>query len=130
MTGAKRLLILDGHSSYQTADYDIFWKENTNISLCMLPHTSYLLQPLDMGIFSPLTQVYRKLVEGMTVAGNNHINKISIRPFMNNETSIPRIRSRAVARPVYLSPTTIILYALVLKVTYEIIQNSIRAAVV
>jgi hypothetical protein len=38
-------------------------------------HTSHLLQPLDVGVFGPLKRAYRKLVEGMMVAGNNHINK-------------------------------------------------------
>jgi hypothetical protein len=75
MTGAKRLLILDGHSSHQTADFDIFCKENTIICLCMPPYTSHLLQPLDVGVFSPLKRAYGKLVEGMMVAGNNYINK-------------------------------------------------------
>ena len=38
-------------------------------------HTSHLLQPLDVGVFSPLKRAYRKLVKGIMVAGNNHINK-------------------------------------------------------
>jgi hypothetical protein len=75
MTGAKRLLILDGHSSHQTADFDIFCKENAIICLCMPSYTSHLLQPLDVGVFSPLKRAYGKLVEGMMVAGNNHIDK-------------------------------------------------------
>jgi hypothetical protein len=41
----------------------------------MPPHTSHLLQPLDVGVFSPLKRAYRKLVEGMMVARNNHIDK-------------------------------------------------------
>jgi hypothetical protein len=74
-TGAKRLLILDGHSSHQTAEFDAFCKENAIICLCMPPHTSHLLQPLDIGVFGPLKRAYGKLVEGMMVAGNNHIDK-------------------------------------------------------
>ncbi|KAG2001681.1 hypothetical protein GB937_010024 [Aspergillus fischeri] len=42
-TGAKRLLILDSHSSHQTAEFDAFCKENAIICLCMPPHTSHLL---------------------------------------------------------------------------------------
>ncbi|ODM22204.1 hypothetical protein SI65_03050 [Aspergillus cristatus] len=75
-TGAKRLLILDGHSSHQTAEFDNFCKENAIICLCMPPHTSHLLQPLDVGIFGPLKRAYGKLVETMMVAGNNHIDKV------------------------------------------------------
>lgn len=74
-TGAKRLLILDGHSSHQTAEFDDFCKENSIICLCMPAHTSHLLQPLDVGVFGPLKRAYGKVVEEMMVAGNNHIDK-------------------------------------------------------
>jgi hypothetical protein len=73
--GAKRLLILDGHSSHLTAEFDLFCKENAIICLCMPPHSSHLLQPLDVGLFGPLKRAYGKLVEQMMVAGNNHIDK-------------------------------------------------------
>jgi hypothetical protein len=73
--GAKRLLILDGHSSHLTAEFDLFCKENAIVCLCMPPHSSHLLQPLDVGVFGPLKRAYGKLVERMMVAGNNHIDK-------------------------------------------------------
>jgi len=41
----------------------------------MPPHTSHLLQPLDVGVFGPLKRAYGKLVEEMMVARNNHIDK-------------------------------------------------------
>ena len=34
-----------------------------------------ILQPLDIGVFGPFKHAYGKLVEGMMVAGNNHIDK-------------------------------------------------------
>jgi hypothetical protein len=72
--GAKRLLILDGHSSHLTAGFDAFCKENGIICLCMPPHSSHLLQPLDVGVFGPLKRAYGKLVEAMMRGGNNHID--------------------------------------------------------
>jgi hypothetical protein len=75
LTGAKRLLILNSHSSYLTPEFDTFYKENAIIYLYMPLHTSHLLQPLDVGVFGPLKRSYGKLVEGMMVARNNHINK-------------------------------------------------------
>jgi len=57
-TGAYRLLILDGHSSHATPEFDQFCKDNKIITLCMPPHTSHLLQPLDVGCYSPLKVVY------------------------------------------------------------------------
>ena len=74
-TGAKQLLILDDYSSHQTVEFDIFCKKNIIICLCMPPHTSHLLQPLDVGVFGPLKHAYGKLVEGIMAASNNYIDK-------------------------------------------------------
>jgi hypothetical protein len=52
--GTYRLLIIDGHSSHVTPEFDLFCKEYSIITLCMLPHLSHLLQPLDVGCFSVL----------------------------------------------------------------------------
>lgn len=41
----------------------------------MPPHTSHLLQPLDVGIFGPLKRAYGKLIEDMMMGRNNHIDK-------------------------------------------------------
>jgi len=69
------LLILNSHSSYQIAEFDIFCKKNAIICFCMPPHTSYLLQPLDISVFGLLKHVYKKLVEGIIAANNNYIDK-------------------------------------------------------
>ena len=74
-TGAKRLLILDGHSSHLTAEFDTFCKKNAIVCLCMPAHASHLLQPLDVGVFGLLKRAYRKLLEKRMIAGNNHIDK-------------------------------------------------------
>jgi len=55
-----RLLILDGHDSHTSDDF--MWNcFNNNIHLVFLPaHTSHVLQPLDLSVFSPLKHTYRK----------------------------------------------------------------------
>ena len=73
--GAKWLLILDGHSSHLTADFDAFCNDNVIICLCMPANSSHLLQSLDVGVFGPLKHAYGKLVEAMMRDGNNHIDK-------------------------------------------------------
>jgi len=73
--GAKWLLILDGHNSHLTAEFDFFCKQHAIICLCMPPYTSHLLQPLVVGIFGPLKRAYGKLIEGVTMSRNNHIDK-------------------------------------------------------
>ena len=50
----RRLLILDGHGSHITASF-IAGCINYNIDLLVLPpHTSHILQPLDISLFAPL----------------------------------------------------------------------------
>ncbi|OBS17615.1 hypothetical protein FPOA_11933 [Fusarium poae] len=49
--GAYRLLILDGHESHHSADFERYCQDNKIITLCMPPHASHLLQPLDVGCF-------------------------------------------------------------------------------
>ena len=52
--GRTRLLICDGHDSHISGSFIACCMEN-NIQLLVLPpHTSHILQPLDVGIFGPL----------------------------------------------------------------------------
>ena len=61
----RRLLILDGHDSHTTTEFMWHCFDN-NIQLLFLPaHTSHVLQPLDLSVFSPLKHTYRKLLNQM-----------------------------------------------------------------
>ena len=62
--GVYRLLILDGHGSHITLEFNLFCKDHSIITLCMPPHSSHLLQPLDVSCFSPLKRSYGQQVEG------------------------------------------------------------------
>ena len=53
-----RLLLLDGHESHNSTDFELYCKENNIITLCMLPHLSNLLQSLDTGCFGSLKLAY------------------------------------------------------------------------
>jgi hypothetical protein len=50
----RRLLLLDGHGSHLTARFIAFCLDKNIDLVCLPPHTSHLLQPLDVGLFSPL----------------------------------------------------------------------------
>ena len=50
----RRLLTMDGHSSYITADLIALCMENAIDILILPPHCSHALQPLDVSVFSPL----------------------------------------------------------------------------
>ena len=55
-----RLLIIDGHGIHTTTDFMYSCFQN-NIYLLFLPaHTSHILQPLDLAVFSVLKRAYRK----------------------------------------------------------------------
>jgi hypothetical protein len=54
----KRLLIVDGHSSHVNMAF-INWADEHGIILLILPpHTTHRLQPLDVGLFQPLSTYY------------------------------------------------------------------------
>ena len=78
--GARRLLILDGHESHQSLEFQDLCKESNIYTLCMPPHSSHLLQPLDVGCFSPLKRAYSHEVESLIRDHINHITKLEFLP--------------------------------------------------
>ncbi|CAP79192.1 Pc06g01990 [Penicillium rubens Wisconsin 54-1255] len=74
--GGYRLLILDGHGSHLTPKFDEICEENKIIPICMPPHSSHLLQPLDIGCFAVLKRSYGRMVEMKMRCGSNHIDKL------------------------------------------------------
>ncbi|KZL83982.1 transposase [Colletotrichum incanum] len=78
--GAYRLLILDGHESHHSVDFELHCKEHKIITLCMPAHSSHKLQPLDVGCFSPLKRAYGKEIEGLMRAHITHIAKEDFLP--------------------------------------------------
>ncbi|KAM5529819.1 hypothetical protein BFJ63_vAg17750 [Fusarium oxysporum f. sp. narcissi] len=79
-TGPYRLLILDGHESHHSADFQIYCEENNIITLCMPPHSSHLLQPLDIGCFGPLKKAYGRDIEHLIRRSITHISKTEFFP--------------------------------------------------
>jgi DDE superfamily endonuclease/helix-turn-helix, Psq domain/Tc5 transposase DNA-binding domain len=73
--GVYRLLILDGHGSHLSPEFDLFCREHSIITLCMPPYSSHLLQPLDVGCFAVLKRSYGRQIEGYMRSGVNHIDK-------------------------------------------------------
>ncbi|EED11440.1 transposon, putative [Talaromyces stipitatus ATCC 10500] len=87
--GNYRMLILDGHGSHLTPEFDHICTENKIIPICMPPHSSHLLQPLDVGCFAVLKRHYGQLVEQRMRLGFNHIDK------MDFLTAFPQARTAA-----------------------------------
>jgi hypothetical protein len=74
-TGRYCLLILDGHGSHHTAQFEEFCREKEIITACMPPHSSHLLQPLDVGCFGPLKTAYGQQFESQMRLGIDHVDK-------------------------------------------------------
>lgn len=56
-----RLVLMDGHASHVSVEFlDGRWRRI--IPMCFPPHSTHIMQPLDVSIFGPLTQAYRDQV--------------------------------------------------------------------
>ena len=56
------LLIYDGHNSHLTYNTVKTCMDNNIRLICLPPHTSHALQPLDVGVFGPLKKAWRHAV--------------------------------------------------------------------
>ena len=74
--GPYRMLVLDGHESHDSADFQSYCKSNNIIPLCLPAHSSHLTQPLDVGCFSVLKRSYGLQIEHFIKAHINHISKV------------------------------------------------------
>ncbi len=62
-----RLLILDGHGSHETTDFMYLCYQNNVHLLFLPPHSSHVLQPLDLSVFSSLKSHYRTAVGSLAL---------------------------------------------------------------
>ncbi|EDN90727.1 hypothetical protein SS1G_00127 [Sclerotinia sclerotiorum 1980 UF-70] len=73
--GRYRMLVLDGHESYKSPAFQEYCKEHNIILLSLLPHSSHLIQPLDIGCFDPLKHSYNRQIENFIKAHITYITK-------------------------------------------------------
>jgi hypothetical protein len=78
--GAYRLLIIDGHESHCSIEFQDYCKENKIITLCMPPHSSHLLQPLDVVPYSLLKRHYGDGISLLARSRIHHIDKETFLP--------------------------------------------------
>ncbi len=74
--GTHRLLILDGHESHVASDFIQYCCDHSIVALCLPPHSTHLLQPLDVGVFGPLGKAYKKCVHLHSRYGAVTVNKL------------------------------------------------------
>ena len=74
-TNTHRLLIVDGHDSHVTVEAIQFCVSHDIVLVCLPPHATHLLQPLDVGVFLPLSTYYSGLLEARCRFGSRNISK-------------------------------------------------------
>ncbi|KAH8927024.1 DDE-domain-containing protein, partial [Atractiella rhizophila] len=68
------LLIVDGHGSYSSALIIRYvWEHlhNTVHIICLPPHTTHKLQPLDVGVFGPIGKAWSQVTDDMLEEGRD-----------------------------------------------------------
>ena len=73
--GNYRLLILDGHGSHETAPFLGHCRLHKILVLRLPPHTSHLLQPLDVGLFGPLKKILSVKIDSLIRTAVSRIQK-------------------------------------------------------
>jgi hypothetical protein len=72
----RRLLTLDGHSSHITANFIAYCMNNQIDLLVLPPHTSHVLQPLDISIFQPLKRALATETDRLAALDSGRIPRI------------------------------------------------------
>jgi len=78
--GTYRLLIINGHKSYNSINFQDLYKEEKIITLYIPSYSSHLLQLLNIDCFLPLKRAYRGQISGLARSFINHIIKIKFLP--------------------------------------------------
>lgn len=89
------MLYINGHASYISTAAIKFTIKYKIILLYLLAYTTYILQPLDVGIFSPLATIYKNHLHRSTLLGAGYnIDKcdfLEFYKFARRQALIPEI---------------------------------------
>jgi hypothetical protein len=69
------LLICNGHDSHITSDFILHCLQSDIILLLLPPHSSHLLQPLDVGFFRPLKKYMSTELQRIINTGIHRLEK-------------------------------------------------------
>ncbi|KAH9235348.1 hypothetical protein K456DRAFT_1802134, partial [Colletotrichum gloeosporioides 23] len=69
------ILIINSHKSYLSAKFNNYYKQNNIITVSMPAYSLYLLQLLDITLYSPLKHIYSNEINLFIRASINHITK-------------------------------------------------------
>jgi len=72
----KRLLICDGHDSHISAEFVRYCMDNDILILLLVPHSSHITQPLDVGVFGPLKRAMSYQLDHIFRTGVSRLQKV------------------------------------------------------
>lgn len=78
-----RLIIFDGHSSHVSHAFIQYCIENRIIAFCLPPHSTNILQPMDVGVFGPYKNYYAQVVEREFRYGRFGVSKANFWEFLS-----------------------------------------------
>ena len=88
--GQYRMLVMDGHVSHVSLEFVTYCENHKIIPLCLPPHSTHILQPLDIGIFSPLAKAYKTRVSRNSVFGATYVSNAQfLQDYYKARLSIP-----------------------------------------
>jgi hypothetical protein len=73
--GNWRILVLDGHGSHITGEFQYECLINQVILIYLLPHSSHLLQPCDLGPFAHLKRAYSNNLKAYITPGKAQLSR-------------------------------------------------------
>jgi len=74
--GAHRILLCDGYGSHITREILEFCEKKLIHMFCLPPHTSHILQPLDVVLFQPYKHYHAKAIDYASRTGCGDFNKL------------------------------------------------------
>jgi hypothetical protein len=70
------MLVLDGHESHESVEFQDYYKAYNIITLGLPAYSSYLTQPLNIRCFSVLKRIYGREIKGFIKAYIHYITKV------------------------------------------------------
>ena len=61
--GKYRFLILDGHKSHYSNEFEQYYKNKNIFTFCIFIYLFYFFQPLDVGYFNLIKKIYDTKIE-------------------------------------------------------------------
>ena len=74
--GAVRMLVLDGHTTHLGMEFVQYCEEQSIHLFLLPPHTTHILQPLDVGCFQPYKHYQSVILDEAALRSNLDFNKL------------------------------------------------------